>query len=51
MPRTRVKDDDDLAIMQNVDGSWTVSGVWDPGDPANTPISDFADLLTTAQPG
>ena len=37
--------------MRNADGSWTVSGVWDPGDPANVPIGDFAELLTAAPPG
>jgi hypothetical protein len=39
------------SVVQNADGSWTVSGVWDPGDPANVPIGAFADLLTAAQPG
>jgi hypothetical protein len=52
------QDADDLAIVrnadsmvQNADGSWTVSGVWDLSDPANVPISAFAEQLTAAQPG
>jgi hypothetical protein len=52
------QDDDDLVIsqhtdspVQNADGSWTISGIWDLGDPANVPISNFADLLNAAQTG
>src|ERR671932_1532434 len=29
--------EDDLAIVHNADGSWTVSGIWEPSDPANVP--------------
>ena len=43
--------ENDLVIVRAADGSWTVSGVWDPGDPANVPIDAFADELTAAQPG
>ena len=52
------QDADDLVISQatdsteqNDDGSWTVSGIWDLGDPANVPIRNFGELLTAAQPG
>jgi CHRD domain len=51
------QDNDDLVIehadsvVQNADGSWTLSGIWDTGDPANVPLSNFADLLSAAQPG
>jgi len=44
-------DNDDLSIVPNADGSWTVRGIWEPTDPANVPITDFADALTTAPAG
>jgi hypothetical protein len=43
--------EDDLTIVHNADGSWTVSGIWEPSDPANVPIGTFANQLTAAQPG
>lgn len=45
------QDADDLAIALNDDGSWTVSGAWEPTDPANVPIGNFADALDTAFAG
>lgn len=45
------QDDDDLSIVLNDDGSWTVSGVWEMTDPANQPISNFALTLGTAAVG
>lgn len=45
------QDDDDLAIVQNTDGSWTVSGRWETTDPANVSISNFADILGSAAVG
>src|SRR5215213_4247989 len=44
-------DNDDLSIVPNADGSWTVRGIWEPTDPANVPITDFADALTPAPAG
>jgi serralysin len=52
-------DNDDLHIVEletmdvalNGDGSWIISGAWDPGDPAVISISTFADALTAATPG
>ncbi|HEX6977706.1 MAG TPA: CHRD domain-containing protein [Alphaproteobacteria bacterium] len=44
-------DDDDLAIVQNTDGSWTVSGLWETTDPANVPIDNFAADLGGAAVG
>jgi serralysin len=45
------QDDDDLAIVLNPDGSWTVSGVWETTDPANVSITEFADALGSAAVG
>ncbi len=45
------QDNDDLGIVPNDDGSWTVSGVWDVEDPANVPIGSFAEALTSAEAG
>jgi Ca2+-binding RTX toxin-like protein len=39
------QDNDDLSILHNGDGSWTVSGRWDLADPANVSIANFADAL------
>jgi hypothetical protein len=52
-------DNDDLHIVEletmdvapNGDGSWIVSGAWDPNDPAVVSITTFADALTAATPG
>jgi serralysin len=45
------QDDDDLAILQNADGSWMVSGNWETTDPANVSIADFAATLGSAPVG
>ena len=45
------QDADDLSIVLNDDGSWTVSGVWEPTDPANVPITQFAETLDLAVAG
>ncbi|HEX2113065.1 MAG TPA: CHRD domain-containing protein [Alphaproteobacteria bacterium] len=45
------QDGDDLAIEQNEDGSWSVSGRWETTDPANVSIADFADILGSASVG
>ncbi|MBX6744074.1 MAG: CHRD domain-containing protein [Acetobacteraceae bacterium] len=45
------QDNDDLHIALNDDGSWTISGVWEPTDPANVSITTFADTLSAATPG
>jgi serralysin len=42
--------DDDLEIVLNPDGSWTVSGVWEQSD-ANGSINNFATALGSATPG
>ena len=44
-------DDDDLNIVLNDDGSWTVSGRWETTDPANVSIENFADELGSAPVG
>jgi hypothetical protein len=51
-------DDDDLSIQletsdvrPNGDGTWIVSGAWDPGDPAAVSITTFADALNAASSG
>jgi serralysin len=45
------QDNDDLAIVQNTDGSWAVSGRWETTDPANVSIADFAATLGSAAVG
>jgi hypothetical protein len=53
------QDNDDLSIVQlktfdvtpNGDGSWIVSGSWDPADPAGVSITAFADTLIAATSG
>ena len=45
------QDADDLSIVLNDDGSWTVSGVWEATDPANVSIADFAEALDAAADG
>src|SRR5262245_11165880 len=45
------QDADDLKIVPNPDGSWTVSGVWETTDPVNNSglsIADFAAVLGSA---
>jgi hypothetical protein len=44
------QDEDDLSIVRNDDGSWTVSGVWEASDPANVSINAFAPILDAAFP-
>lgn len=44
-------DNDDLQIVLNPDGSWTVSGVWETTDPANVSIANFAATLGSAEVG
>ncbi len=45
------QDADDLSIVLNYDGSWTVSGVWEATDPANVSITEFAEALDAAAEG
>jgi hypothetical protein len=45
------QDGDDLSIVLNDDGSWTVSGAWEETDPANAPITTFAGDLDAAADG
>ncbi|EIM25047.1 calcium-binding protein [Microvirga lotononidis] len=43
--------DPNLKITPNSDGSWTLSGVWDPADPASFWIVGLASLLKFSPPG
>jgi serralysin len=45
------QDNDDLVIVPNMDGSWSVSGNWETTDPANVSIADFATTLGSAAVG
>jgi serralysin len=48
------QDNDDLDIVPNADGSWTVSGVWettDPPGPAGVTIANFSTVLGSAAVG
>jgi len=44
-------DIDDLSILPNPDGSWTVSGRWETTDPAAVSITAFASQLGSAPVG
>jgi serralysin len=44
-------DSDDLTILENSDGSWTVSGRWETTDPASVSIANFAGILGAAEVG
>ena len=44
-------DEDDLSVVLNADGSWTISGLWETSDPANVSIANFATVLGSARPG
>jgi serralysin len=45
-------DDDDLDIALNdADGSWTISGIWETTDPAAVSLATFADELDAASAG
>jgi hypothetical protein len=44
-------DADDLVIVPNPDGSWTVSGRWETTDPANVSIANFASQLGSSPVG
>lgn len=45
-------DNDDLRIVLNdLDGSWTVSGIWETTDLAAVSIASFADVLSAATAG
>jgi len=39
------QDNDDLGVVRNADGSWTILGAWETTDPANVSIADFASVL------
>ena len=45
------QDNDDLSIVQNADGSWTITGQWETTDPANVSITNFADTFGLAAVG
>ena len=45
------QDADDLDVVENTDGSWTVSGRWEMTDPANVSIANFAATLGSAAVG
>ena len=46
-----VHDIDDVTVVRGPGNTWTVSGAWEPGDPANTSIDSFAAALAAAAPG
>ena len=43
--------DPDLQITPNSDGSWTLSGVWDPADPSSFWIVGLGSILNLNPPG
>lgn len=45
------QDVDDLSIINTGGNNWTVSGAWEPTDPANTSINTFAATLAGAPIG
>jgi len=50
-PAAGGQDADDLTIVENPDGSVTLSGVWEPTDPALISLSEFVEDIRTAAPG
>jgi serralysin len=45
------QDADDLTIVNTGGNNWTISGAWEPTDPANTSINNFAAQLAGATIG
>jgi serralysin len=45
------QDADDLGVVRNADGSWTVRGAWETTDPANASIAAFAAALDSTPVG
>jgi serralysin len=45
------QDADDLGVVLNADGSWTVRGAWETTDPANASIAAFAAALDSTPVG
>jgi hypothetical protein len=38
-------------VVENEDGSVTLSGIWEETDPALIPLSTFVDEIRDAEPG
>lgn len=45
------QDNDDLGVVLNADGSWTILGAWETTDPATTSIATFASILDSTPVG
>jgi sugar lactone lactonase YvrE len=45
------QDADDFSVVENPDGSVTLSGVWEPTDAASLPLSDFVSAIQAAESG
>ena len=50
-PEVGDQDIDDLSVVENADGSVTLSGIWEETDPALIPLSNFVDEIRDAEPG
>ncbi|MGF1491351.1 MAG: DUF4394 domain-containing protein [Microcoleaceae cyanobacterium] len=50
-PEFSDQDADDLTVVENADGSVTLSGVWEETDPASIPLSQFVSEIRDAEFG
>ncbi|NJO71587.1 MAG: CHRD domain-containing protein [Oscillatoriales cyanobacterium RM1_1_9] len=50
-PEVGGQDADDLIVVENPDGSVTLSGIWEETDPALIPLSEFVDEIQDAEFG
>ncbi len=50
-PQAGGQDADDLMVVDNGDGSVTLTGIWEESDPALIPLSEFVEEIRTADNG
>jgi len=50
-PAADGQDADDYQVVENPDGSVTLSGVWEPTDESSLPLEDFVEAIRAAESG
>jgi len=50
-PAAGGQDADDYQVVENPDGSVTLSGVWEPTDESSLPLEDFVEAIRAAESG
>lgn len=50
-PEAGGQDEDDLTVVENSDGSVTLSGIWEETDPALIPLSEFVEDIQNTEDG